>query len=64
MEEAYKQRVREEFTELMIKVVKLETFLRSPAGEDLSEMDKILLDNQYGAMNWYSSTLMQRMKRF
>jgi len=62
--EPYQQRVVEEMEALEDKILKLETFLKTPFFSTLSGRERDLLSHQYYIMRSYFSLLSQRIKLF
>ena len=60
----YQERVVTEKKELDEKISKLESFLVSPAYEELSQENQYLLDKQHLNMKEYSTILSLRIKGF
>jgi len=59
----FKERLQIEFTELELKLSKLEAFLATEAFVELANVDKILLEKQFSIMTDYSRILNTRLKR-
>ena len=59
----HQERMAEESEQLESRLVKLQTFIRSDAYEQLSAVDQLLLRLQASAMTQYAAILEQRMAR-
>lgn len=62
--EEYQIRIKEEWADLQLKVMKLTDFLSSEKFTTLDEIDQGLLRQQLSAMMEYEEILEERMARF
>lgn len=60
----WQQRVVDEMAELDARRAKLDAFMASGAFHELREVDRLLLEQQYGHMTAYSATLARRIAGF
>lgn len=57
----YQQRVRTEYEELLVKLDKLNLFIRSTSFLKITDIEKDLLLEQQECMNQYANTLLKRI---
>lgn len=60
----YQTRAKEEFSQLMDRLIKLTVFMLSPSFDDLDPIEQILLIKQAMAMSQYAEVLRVRISRF
>lgn len=60
----YQQRVRDEYEELLVRLDKLNLFIRSTSFLKITDIEKDLLLEQQECMNQYANTLRKRICLF